>query len=158
MTPPDAPIPAFDIRNARINDLPQIATIERNVFPSDRLSLRQMRYHLRNPRAIFLACEQDGRIVGYVLAFQRSGAPGRIYSLAVSGEFQGKGFGKRLMESALNALKTRGVARAVLEVRKSDEKTRALYRHFGFRDERELPGYYGDGADGVRMSIELESA
>src|SRR5688500_10878027 len=66
-TPPSAAaMPETQIRAARPADLPALLALEA-LFPGDRLSPRQFRHHLRNPRARLRALRRAGRLVGYAL-------------------------------------------------------------------------------------------
>ena len=93
--------PDFSIRPACNEDIPHLIPIEQTLFSSDRLSVRQMRYHIRNERAVFLTGTERGMPVGYALFLKREGARARLYSLAVDRGYQGKGYGKALLERYL---------------------------------------------------------
>ena len=78
-----------------------------------------------------------------------------ILSLAVAGEAQRRGHGRRLAR-ALVALAGSLEAEAVtLEVRASNGAARALYGGCGFEEVGERRRYYADGEDAVIMTLAL---
>jgi ribosomal protein S18 acetylase RimI-like enzyme len=139
------------LRPARPADISALTAIETALFPSDRLSARQFRYHMGNPRAFLrVAAGADGAVLGYVLLLWRGDAA-RLYSIAVAGAAQGRGLGGRLLAAAVDAAKRRKTSKISLEVRARSRKVVALYESFGFEAAASLPAYYGDGADALRM-------
>jgi ribosomal-protein-alanine N-acetyltransferase len=48
-----------------------------------------------------------------------------------------------------------GLLRVRLEVRADNAAARALYAKLGFAESGQLPGYYEDGADGLRLTLDL---
>lgn len=143
--------PDFIIRKACDEDIPHLISIEENLFASDRLSRRQMRYHIRNDKALFLTGLLGRQPVGYILLWFRENGRGRLYSLAVAAGQQGRGFGKALLERGFDAIRGKGVIKIGLEVDAADKKTISLYKKFGFREVARIPGYYEDGRAALKM-------
>ena len=84
-------MPPPRLRDARPADLPALLVLEA-MFQGDRLSARQFRRHLGNPRARLRVAAADGRLLGYHLVFLRAGSPwARLYSIAVDPAAQGSG-------------------------------------------------------------------
>ena len=76
-------MPSPRLRDARPEDLPALLALEA-MFPGDRLSARQFRRHLANPRACLRVAADGPRLLGYHLVFLRAGSPwARLYSIAV---------------------------------------------------------------------------
>ena len=145
---------AVIIRRARIGDLEPLLELEKKAFPSDRLSRRQMRYHIGNPRALLLvACDSGGRPVAYGLAFMPKGRAARIYSLATAAAWRGRGLGQGLLKAAITEITKRKYQKIVLEVRQSDSSAIGLYKKNGFQIIAPLTKYYADGADGYKMAL-----
>ncbi|WP_419797882.1 MAG: GNAT family N-acetyltransferase [Terasakiella sp.] len=143
-------------RRAWLSDLDALQIIEEKCFLSDRLSRRQLRYHLRGVRnAVFVAC-MDEQVVGYALCLcPPNDRPARLHSLAVLPLYRGKGLASRLIEKVVLDVAQKGYGRLRLEVRKNDPDTVALYQKFGFLKIDDLPVYYGDGADAWRLQRSL---
>lgn len=143
--------PAPTLRNATAADLPALLALE-STFPGDRLSARQYRHHLRNPRARLRVAVADGRVSGSSLVLTRAGSRrARLYSIVVDPACRGRGLGRALAEDALAQAHDTGCERLDLEVRADNLSALALYQALGFREQRRLPGYYEDGMEGVRL-------
>ncbi|GGF60971.1 hypothetical protein GCM10011332_13430 [Terasakiella brassicae] len=143
-------------RRAWLSDLDALQAIEESCFLSDRLSRRQLRYHLRGIRnTVFVACV-DEQVVGYALCLcPPNDRPARLHSLAVLPSHRGKGLASALIEKVVLDVAQKGYRRLRLEVRKNDPDTVALYQKFGFLKIEDLPVYYGDGADAWRLQRSL---
>jgi ribosomal protein S18 acetylase RimI-like enzyme len=96
------------------------------------------RYLKRNPHTCFVAeTEDENGIVGAIM----SGHDGRrdyIYRTCVAVEFRHNGFGTRLVETALNALKTEGISKVALLVFGCNEGGNAFWEHMGFTNRADL--------------------
>ena len=68
----------------------------------------------RNPETCFVA-ENDGMVIGVIIA-GNDGRRGYIYHTAVNPLFRGRGIGRKLVESAMNALKEAGINKVALVV------------------------------------------
>ena len=147
------------VRRASRADLPAAALLEQSCFTSHRISPRQLEYLHNRPSAVFVVAEKEGKVVGEGIALVRKNkkAPsGRIYSLAVDGECRRERIGQRLLEAMLEDLTTRGVKRVFLEVEQANDSAIRLYERNGFRVSDQLPAYYGEGRNGVRMVREVD--
>jgi ribosomal-protein-alanine N-acetyltransferase len=146
-------MPATDpvtLRAARPADLPALLALEAQ-FPGDRLSPRQLRAHLHNPRARLRVLLDDRTIAGYALVFLRRGSRiARLYSIAVDAAHRGRGHGRALLRDAETAARAAGAQELRLEVRVDNPAAIALYEARGYRRLAALPGYYADGAPGWR--------
>lgn len=140
-----------NIRRASLADLPALEALEA-LFPSDRMSRDSLRRFLRNRSASFLVAESQGRILGDALLLRRHGSlTARLYTLAVAPEARGQGLGDALLGAVESVARAAGCTRLRLEVRSDNTAAQALYRRRAYQLERSLPGYYDDGADGVRL-------
>ena len=82
---------------------------------------------------LFFVALFDGLVVGSVMAGYE-GHRGWLNYLAVLPQYQGKGYGKKLVEKALAELKEIGCLKVNLEVRKSNSSVIDFYMHLGFKD------------------------
>lgn len=155
----------FQIRRAVPDDLKGIYALEDLTFnPDERFNHRQIKRLVSNSRAdvmIIVApaggCAQE-RVIGWGAALTRmrhQNAIGRIYAVAVDPGRRGEGHGSRLTEALTAALASRGCIRIYLEVRKDNFAALGLYRGLGFSDFEDLPNYYGDGREWLRLKLEL---
>lgn len=81
-----------------------------------------------------------GPIEGFILVRQ-AGDEGEVLTFAVASHCQGRGYGTRLLDDALIALRGRGVAAVFLEVAETNASALKLYRRRGFVQVGERPAY-----------------
>ncbi|WP_346920700.1 GNAT family N-acetyltransferase [Clostridium sp. UBA7339] len=93
----------------------------------------------RNPTTNFIA-EEDGKIVGSILC-GHDGRRGYVYHTAVDMRYRGKGIGKKLVNSVINALKREGINKAALVVFNNNEVGNGFWRSMGW-EKREDLNYY----------------
>lgn len=142
---------ALRIRRGRASDAQAVLALE-EAFPTDRMSARTVRRFLSVPSARVLVAEVDGCIGGaLILLLRRNSGWARIYSVVVHPDYRGLGIGRRLVEAAEMQARRAGRHGLSLEVRADNTPARSLYRSLGYADHEQLPGYYEDGAPGVRL-------
>jgi len=147
---------AAAIRAARPSDLDDLLAIETASFPSDRLSRRSLRRFAAAGR--LSVAEAGGRTAGYALVLtRRGGRSARLYSIAVDAGCAGRGIGRGLLADAEARARAAGLAEMRLEVRAADARARRFYAAAGYAPVAELPGYYADGADGLRLAKRLRT-
>jgi len=93
----------------------------------------------RNPTTNFIA-EEDGKIVGSILC-GHDGRRGYVYHTAVDMRYRGKGIGKKLVNSVINALKREGINKAALVVFNNNEVGNGFWRSMGWEKRGDL-NYY----------------
>ncbi len=146
----------FTYSVASIDQLDSLLEIEGRCFITDNFSRRQFNYLLEKAKAISLVCHSAGRMHGYLVCLKPAlPRPARIYSLAVIPELRGMGIASGLLQRTLKILKKQGYQRCRLEVRAKDKKTQALYKRFNFKIIGQVAEYYGDGADALKMELNL---
>lgn len=70
------------------------------------------KYLLRNPNTCFVA-DDNGKLIGVIMS-GHDGRRGFIYHTAVKEEYRGQGIGKKLVNSALEALEREGIHKVAL--------------------------------------------
>lgn len=65
-----------------------------------------------------------------------------LLAIGIAKRYQGQGFGARMLRHAMECARLGGAGRLFLEVRPSNERAVALYRHFGFREIGRRRDYY----------------
>ena len=88
------------------------------------------KYLLRNPDTCFVA-EKDGEIIGVILS-GHDGRRGLIYHLAVKVINRECGIGSTLLEYAIEALKSEGIAKIYIIVFKHNASGNAFWEKRGF--------------------------
>lgn len=83
----------------------------------------------------------DGRrIVGCILFYPESTEKGKLFQMAVSEEYQGQGFGRKLIAAMEVALEKKGYKDIYLYAREDSE---GFYHKMGYQSEGELVKYHG---------------
>ena len=139
---PTAPRREVAIRTARRDDVEHIAAIERTAF-NDPWSAGSFRALFGNPVVHFAVAEDSvtGRIFGYVVAWMVVDEA-EIANLAVSDDARRTGIGARLLDHAIETVKSHRGAVVFLEVRESNAAARALYASRGFEVAGRRSKYY----------------
>jgi ribosomal protein S18 acetylase RimI-like enzyme len=78
--------------------------------------------------------EQDGGLVGFALAKHREGSRAHLTDIYVRPEARRQGVATELMRAVAEALGDAGVTHVTLSVEKENERARAVYDRWGFRE------------------------
>ncbi|KAK6985022.1 N-acetyltransferase domain-containing protein [Favolaschia claudopus] len=163
----------MNIRLAKPEDLPHIQAANLQNLPEN-YSMKFWMYHILSwPQISFVAEDNKGRIVGYVLARVDADeeddigtrkdldkAPeihGHVNSISVLRSYRRLGLARKLMLLSQEAMSTIYKSSFVsLHVRKSNKAAISLYRDsLGFRVDKVEHKYYGDGEDALYMRLDL---
>ena len=148
------PLPAIDIRPMTPADLEQVLAVERQCY-SHPWSAEFFLQELHSPFATVDLGWIDNQLGGYLCSWYLQGEL-HVLNLATAPAFRRRGIAGRLLGRALDQGSRRGLEKAFLEVRVSNEAAIALYRRLGFRTTFRRPGYYPDGEDAFVMELEVE--
>ncbi|XP_002717041.3 N-alpha-acetyltransferase 11 [Oryctolagus cuniculus] len=151
----------MNIRNARPDDLMNMQHCNLLCLPEN----YQMKYYFYHglswPQLSYIAEDEDGKIVGYVLAKMEEDPDdvphGHITSLAVKRSHRRLGLAQKLMDQASRAMIESFSAKYVsLHVRKSNRAALHLYSDtLNFQVSEVEPKYYADGEDAYAMKRDL---
>ena len=100
----------FDLRKARIGDVPQIHTLV-NSFAAKGEMLGRSRSEIYEGLRDFFVAEKEGLILGCSALHINWEDLAEVRSLAVLPELQGKGVGKVLVEACIGEARSLGIAR-----------------------------------------------
>ncbi len=173
-----SPVIPYTVRPMEARDVPAVAAIERLSFPAPwpistfwyELTANGTGFYfvLLRPTerpgggrwkrwlAGMLGLPEETPVIGYVGFRLLNDAEAHITTLAVHPDWRGRGLGELLLLTALeSALARDPVRRVSLEARASNEIAQRLYRKYGFRFRRVMPGYYRDGEDAWLMEVEV---
>lgn len=95
------------------------------------------KYLRRNPTTCFVAEDASEAIIGAILS-GHDGRRGYISHTAVSFAHRGKGIGKALVQSAMEALDQEGIAKVALVVFKRNAVGNAFWEGQGFTEREDL--------------------
>jgi tRNA threonylcarbamoyl adenosine modification protein YeaZ/ribosomal-protein-alanine acetyltransferase len=138
------------LRTMTAPDVVTVAQMEREVFPDPwpaSFFLAELGQPLVYPRV----AEQDGRLVGYMVAWLGVGT-GHLGNIAVAPHARRRGVARALLDDLLERARALRVENLTLEVRVSNFGAQQLYRIYGFRLAGLRRGYYRDsGEDALIM-------
>lgn len=97
-----------------------------------------------DPKSLHLVAIDRKQIVGCVCFFPESKEAGRIFQMALSEEYQGKGFGRKLLYALEVALAEQGFVLAEVVAR---QESQGFYRKMG---------YHPDGDAQLRFGISFQ--
>ena len=118
----------------------QVAVLEKQCFSAP-WSEASVAGELDNPLSVWLVCEDQGRVLGYV-GSQTVLEESDMMNIAVLPEARRAGIGERLILSLIELLKDRGSRSLALEVRASNTPAISLYKKLGFLQVGRRPNYY----------------
>lgn len=111
--------------------------------------------YIDNPNP-FLKCIEyriDNEVIGY-LKYQLIYDRMEVDDFFVHSQYRNQGIGKKLMSYLVVIAINNRVVNITLEVRKSNDVARELYKKFGFREVALRRFYYGD-EDGILMEKQV---
>ena len=142
----------LDEDTMRTSDLDAVLAIEHASFPSPWAREHFLHEIRGNPHAYNPVVRASGRVVAYACTWIVAGTL-EINNIAVEPSHRRHGYARALLERAIERAVLQGCARAILEVRPSNEGAKRLYASFGFREVGRRSRYYEDnGEDAILMA------
>lgn len=139
------------IEDARDEDCAELAALHDQAFPIgwNAADLENLVHdHAVTTRVIRpLGWFGRGPAEGFIMVRQASDE-GEVLTFAIADHCQRRGYGTRLLDDAIIALRQQGVARVFLEVAETNTGALTLYRRRGFNQVGERPAYatHNDGS------------
>lgn len=97
----------------------------------------------KNLLAKYIVAEVDGEVVGFGGIWLIIDE-GHITNIAVDEKYRQMGIGSKIMEGLIQLCSDRNIIAMTLEVRKSNEAAKALYKKYGFKEYGIRKNYYQD--------------
>ena len=141
----------MDLQLASFGDLDKISKIEKetNEYPWSPNNFKSS----LNAGNSSIVLKDKKNILGYAF-FSVIGTDSHLLNITVSKDFQGRGYGKKILDKVLFQSKVLGATVIFLEVRVSNYKAIDFYEKFGFKRDAVRYNYY-DGSpreDALLMS------
>ena len=129
----------MDLQLASFSDLDQISTIEKetNEYPWSSNNF-QSSMEAGNSSIVL---KNKKNILGYAF-FSVIGTDSHLLNITVSKNYQGRGYGKKILEKVLFQSKVLGATIVFLEVRVSNYRAIDFYEKFGFKRDAIRYNYY----------------
>ncbi|MBQ7891476.1 MAG: ribosomal protein S18-alanine N-acetyltransferase [Erysipelotrichaceae bacterium] len=131
------------LRLMKETDLPIVLELEEQLFTST-WKMDDFLYEMNeNPFSQMFVWEEDSEIVGYMgiwIIFEQA----QLTNLAVNKKYQGKGYGRKLLEMGISLCQEASCEIMTLEVRQSNVVAKSLYQSCGFEKVSVKKDYYQD--------------
>jgi ribosomal protein S18 acetylase RimI-like enzyme len=146
----------LSVRCSRQADLDALWELENQVFDTNRMSRRSLRRLLVAPSAAVLVAEHQGHLAGAaVVLFRANSTIARLYSLAVTPRFTGRGIGSALITAVEKAARSRKCRFVRLEVHEKNHGAIVCYRKAGYEQFDRHNEYYEDKGHALRFEKPL---
>lgn len=147
----------FQLRPPLPADLPALLALEERSFTTDRLNHKRFRHWFQASNGTFLVCaDSQNQVAGYILIlYRRNSRKARLYSIAISEQYRGRGLARQLLDTGEKAAIKRACSTLYLEVRPDNQCAIHLYQQLGYQTRSRLPGFYEDGTDALRFEKNL---
>lgn len=103
------------------------------------------------PSGQLVACSVTGKVIGFICGSRLGPDRVGIALLAVEREGRCRGAGSELLAALRKRAVAEGAYTVQLEVRKENEAAIRFYKARGFIITEDLPVFYNNGGDGIRM-------
>ena len=133
----------ISIREMKETDLDRIVEIEGKIFSPPWSREAFLLEITKNLLAKYLVAIIDEMVVGYGGIWLILDE-GHITNIAVDENYRGLGVGDRLLGGLIGLCSEKGLSAITLEVRKSNEIAKSLYKKYGFKEYGIRPKYYAD--------------
>ena len=128
------------ITNMSERHVQQVAELEKRCF-ADPWSEKSIASELKNPLALWLVADDNGRVAGYV-GSQTVIDESDMMNVAVHPDYRQRGVATALIRELMEQLRRRGSRCLTLEVRASNENAIRLYRKLEFQEVGCRKNYY----------------
>ena len=144
------------IERAIVNDLKDIAELEKNNILVNTMSEKQIETALKDENYIILKAVVEGEIVGFIMLNKSDEL--NIDSIAVKKDFRNLGIASKLVQNAENIAKESNIETLSLEVAYTNITAYLLYEKLGFTKRRTRKNYYTNGDDAIEMIKNLKKS
>ena len=104
----------------------------------------------------FLVAEKDDYVIGYVIFWIKYENQGHIISIAVDKNYRRLKAGTKLLIKAISTLALLKLDKIFIEVKENNSGAVEFYKSLGFKIDRVVPGYYGNGEGAIVMYLSLK--
>ncbi len=109
-----------------------ITSLTRHFFPYTGFSFETIRQRVESNKVFYFVALSEGHTVGFADVEIQDDGNAKILGLAVLKEIQGKGVGRKLLETALEFAKTKNCPSVFLLVAEENAVAIKLYEEFAF--------------------------
>lgn len=136
-------------------DLDSIVELEKRAFPIGPYNRSMLRKIFNTKGSFNFIAEENGKIIGYVIALPLDEKSADIESIAVDPDLHRGGLGSKLIRLIEEGMLKRSFQYSVLEVRDMYEEAINFYRKHGYVAVTHLPSYYTQVFRGSRGAYRM---
>lgn len=144
-----------NVRRAKEKDLPFLCKLEKESFKKEiRSSTLSIKNSLKSDhQRVFIVDENNESVASATVFLFKNSL--RLYSIAVLKEKRKQGYGSLLINYIISYAEHRYFEYITLEADILNKSLIKFYESFGFKKTTLLKDYYGEGFDGIRMTLKL---
>lgn len=144
-----APMTTYEIRLLTDKHLKELLRLSFRCFKDGENYTKHTFAHLLDmPNGLsFQIVTAKDEMVGFMFITITNDGIGHITTIAIAPEHRRRGLAAKILGRGEEALKTRSVSTAVLEVRVSNRSAQSLYHKCGYAITQRAAGYYNNGED-----------
>lgn len=150
-------------RPMTLHDIPAVHTLELALFPADAWPLEMFLTEIAHPSRAYIVLEtpasdtEPAQVIGYAGCMSLADTAD-VQTIAVAPAYEGRGYGRAMLDYLAKEARARGAEKIMLEVRSDNPRAQDLYRRNGYQHIHTRRSYYRDGVDALIMSRELTPA
>jgi len=148
----------FTIRQATVNDLEKLYSIERECFTMEAFSKEQIMSLLQDMNSVSLIAQANGEVAGFIISLIQDimgVKTGHVCTIDVAIKHRRKGVGIKLLKELEQIFAKEGVKVCYLEARQNNVAALQLYKKQGYTEVEKLSNYYFKGVHGIRLQKKL---
>lgn len=147
---------ALRVREMQFNDVDAVFAIElaAHRVPWTQNIIQDCVHVHFDCRVLEIQQEQEQKIIGFIISHQQETIC-HILNVCIAPDFQGKGYGRFLLNNQIDSLKDTSMNSILLEARPSNLAALHLYQKLGFQKVGVKQGYYTDDL-GVEDAVVLQ--
>ena len=137
------------------SDLDSIVELEKRAFPIGPYTRPMIRKIFNTKGSFNFIAEENGKIIGYVIALPLDEKSADVESIAVDPDLHRGGLGSKLIRLIEEGMRQRSFQYSVLEVRDMNEEAINFYKKHGYVAVTHLPMYYTQVFRGSRGAYRM---
>ncbi|AFS77349.1 ribosomal-protein-alanine acetyltransferase RimI [Gottschalkia acidurici 9a] len=130
------------VKEMSYEDIDGVVEVENMSFVTP-WSKESFENELKNKLAVYVVAKDDDRVVAYGGVWLIIDE-GHVTNIAVHTQYRGKEIGSLILDELIRLCKQKNMTSMTLEVRKSNEAAKNLYKKFNFEEIGIRPKYYSD--------------
>lgn len=145
------------IREMTLHDVPAVHTHELELFPADAWPLEMFLAEISHETrgyVVLESAEPAREIIGYA-GVMSVAETADVQTIAVLPAYEGRGYGRALLDFLAREAAARGAEQILLEVRADNPRAQDLYLRNGYEQIHVRRRYYNDGVDALMMRRDL---